>query len=57
MMDDEGSPSVPIAELRGHKDGPIHVVRFTSERLMHMSYNATSHKMISKICPVSSSHR
>ena len=22
-------PSVPVAELRGHEDGPIHIVRFT----------------------------
>lgn len=25
-------PSVPVAELRGHGDGPIHIVRFTGER-------------------------
>ena len=25
-------PSLPVAELRGHGDGPIHIVRFTGER-------------------------
>ena len=25
-------PSIPVAELRGHGDGPIHIVRFTGER-------------------------
>ncbi|KAL7531355.1 hypothetical protein ACHAXR_003993 [Thalassiosira sp. AJA248-18] len=24
-------PSVPVAELRGHEDGPIHIVRFTAD--------------------------
>ncbi len=24
-------PSVPVAELKGHGDGPIHIVRFTGE--------------------------
>ena len=27
--DDRSGPSVPVAELRGHEHGPIHIVRFT----------------------------
>ena len=30
-MHSDDCPSVPVAELRGHSDGPIHVIRFTSE--------------------------
>eukprot|EP00804_Cyclotella_cryptica_P019862 CCRYP_017036-RA/>CCRYP_017036-RA protein AED:0.02 eAED:0.02 QI:182/1/1/1/1/1/2/1429/276 len=29
--DDACIPSVPVAELRGHRDGPIHIVRFTTD--------------------------
>mmetsp|Transcript_32995 Transcript_32995/g.79819 ORF Transcript_32995/g.79819 Transcript_32995/m.79819 type:complete len:394 (+) Transcript_32995:130-1311(+) len=29
--DNTDFPSEPVAELRGHKDGPIHIVRFTAD--------------------------
>jgi hypothetical protein len=29
--ENDDRPSVPVAELRGHGDGPIHIVRFTGE--------------------------
>ncbi len=32
--DNPSGPSVPVAELRGHEHGPIHIVRFTGQSLL-----------------------
>lgn len=37
-------PSVPVAELRGHKDGPIHIVRFTGEFSIGIKFDVHSEK-------------
>lgn len=29
-------PSVAVAELKGHEEGPIHIVRFTGESIIYM---------------------
>ena len=30
----DSRPSLPVAELRGHGDGPIHIIRFTGEDIV-----------------------
>ena len=39
--DDSDIPSVPVSELRGHEEGPIHIVRFTGEHLAPISHQIT----------------
>ena len=42
-------PSLPVAELRGHGDGPIHIVRFTGEEVLFIPFSVPLKSMMCMI--------